>query len=221
VRHFIAVTSALGHHLLPANHPPATTCTRLFVAGLAPTVTAPAPVASGVIGLCNGAYAVGYAPTAHDPLWSAEHLTEEDLEAASGLARHNDFHSDARLGAAGATLGDYRHSGYQRGHMTPSGDAADPAAQDATYALSNVVPQTAALNEGVWEGIESAVRGLARRDGEIYVVTGPIFRDRPPATIGPDGVWVPTGTWKAVYDPADEGKRRMPAPTARTRRSVL
>jgi endonuclease G len=99
-------------------------------------------------------------------------------------------------------LSDYRGSGFDRGHMTPSGDAATADAQEATFALSNIVPQTAALNRGPWESIEESVRNLAERDGEVFVVTGPAFEGASIRWIGEGKVFVPTATWKAIADPA-------------------
>ena len=46
-----------------------------------------------------------------------------------------------------------------------------------------------------------AVRRLARRRVELFVVTGPAFAGQNVASVGPDGVLVPSSTWKAVYDP--------------------
>ena len=71
--------------------------------------------------------------------------------------------------------------------------------------LANVVPQIAALKRGIWEGVESAVRNLALREGELYLVSGPAFLGRHLQSIGTDGVLVPTSTWKAVYDPQAGG----------------
>ncbi len=68
-----------------------------------------------------------------------------------------------------------------------------------------MVPQTAQLNRGIWEGIATAVRNLAVREGEIYLVTGPAFVGSELQSIGADGVLVPTSTWKAVYDPQAGG----------------
>jgi endonuclease G len=125
------------------------------------------------------------------------------LGSGPQIRRDGEFHSEARLPAADqAQLGDYRRSGYDRGHMTPSGDMPDQAAQEQSFSLANIVPQTPELNRGIWEGIESAVRGLVRRDGELYLVTGPAFHGERISAIGPDGVLVPTSTWKAVDDPA-------------------
>ncbi|WP_264816889.1 DNA/RNA non-specific endonuclease, partial [Gluconobacter kondonii] len=73
-----------------------------------------------------------------------------------------------------------------------------------SFSLANVVPQTPELNEGIWTGVEMAVRRLARRDGELYVVTGPAF-GASVNTIGAHQVFVPVATWKAVYDPAEDG----------------
>jgi endonuclease G len=139
------------------------------------------------------------------PLWSAEHLTAEGLAHARGTARKGTFHADERLPADDrAALSDYTRSGYDRGHMTPSGDMPDAEAQQQSFSLANVVPQTAALNRNVWEGIESAVRHLAERDGELYVVTGPAFQGGQLKSLK-GRVLVPTATWKAVYDPAAQG----------------
>ena len=55
-----------------------------------------------------------------------------------------------------------------------------------------MVPQTTALNRGIREGVESAVRRLAGRGGQPYVVTGPAYAGGPPQAISQDGVLVPT-----------------------------
>lgn len=90
-------------------------------------------------------------------------------------------------------------------HMVPSGDMPGQTAQQESFALSNVAPQTAALNRGIWEGTEAAVRHLAEQESELFVVTGPAFHGETLETIGPDEVFVPSSTWKAVYDPVAGG----------------
>ncbi|MBB2199797.1 DNA/RNA non-specific endonuclease [Gluconacetobacter sp. 1c LMG 22058] len=155
--------------------------------------------------LCNRNYASLVSGLAHEPLWSAERLTEEDIEGAERIGRVTRyFHVDARVpGDDQATLADYRGSGYDKGHLTPSGDAPDVQSQNETFSLANVVPQTPALNEGTWTGVEMAVRDLANRDGVLYIVTGPAFHGQKQA-IGSDDVLVPSSTWKAIYDPVAE-----------------
>lgn len=156
--------------------------------------------------LCNAAYAAMDSAVSRGPIWSAELLTEENLEVAAKTKRSGHFYPDARLPrAARSELDDYRGSGMDRGHLSPSGDFAGEAVQEQSYALSNVVPQAPGLNRGAWEGIESAVRGLTNQDGRIYVVTGVLFPDADRKRIGPDGVMVPSGMWKAVFDPVAGG----------------
>jgi endonuclease G len=149
------------------------TCNPIF-AGQPPPVLLNARLAERTTMLCNDAYAALASGLTRGPLWSAEHLTADDLARARTLPREGRFHADERLSLDDrAELSDYTRSGYDRGHMTPSGDMPDANAQQQSFSLANVVPQTAALNRNVWEGIESAVRHLADRQGGLYVVTGP------------------------------------------------
>ncbi|MGI4747988.1 MAG: DNA/RNA non-specific endonuclease [Janthinobacterium lividum] len=156
--------------------------------------------------LCNDAYASLASGVTHGPLWSAEHPTAASLADAAQTHREGRFHADDRLPQADqAQLADYRRSGFDRGHMTPSGDMPGETAQQQSFSLANMVPQTAALNQGIWAGIEGAVRSLTNRDGELFLVTGPAFHSAELKSVGPDGVLVPTSTWKAVYDPRIQG----------------
>lgn len=50
------------------------------------------------------------------------------------------------------------------------------------------MPREAKLNRDIWERIETAVRDLASREGELYVVTGAAFQGQNLQAIGPDGV---------------------------------
>ncbi|WP_239479407.1 DNA/RNA non-specific endonuclease [Lichenicola cladoniae] len=156
--------------------------------------------------MCNDAYASLASGVTHGPLWSAEHPTATWLAEAAQTHREGRFHADDRLPPADqAQLADYRRSGFDRGHMAPSGDMPGETAQQQSFSLANMVPQTAELNRGIWAGLEEAIRNLANKDGELYLVTGPAFHGTELRSIGPDGVLVPTSTWKAVYDPRARG----------------
>lgn len=164
----------------------------------------PVPVSTGPVDtLCSAHFATLYSEQTETPLYSAEHLTPTQVEAAIRLHRGSVFHRDARIPDADAsTLEDYWHSGYDRGHMAPSGDEPDEASQFQSFALSNIVPQNADDNRYLWADIEFAVRELVLAGGDdVYVVTGPIFGDEDaPALNG--RVQVPALLFKAVYDPA-------------------
>lgn len=175
-------------------------CPHFFPDGTPPAFTNPR-LAQGAVLLCNDGFAVTASPVTRGALWSAERLTRASVDAARRTPRENRFHPDARLPPEGrAELADYARSGYDRGHMAPSGDMPDVQSQQQTFSLANMVPQAPALNRGPWERIESAVRRLARRRGELYVVTGPAFTGTQIDTIGDNRVLVPTAIWKAVYD---------------------
>ncbi len=179
-------------------------CAQLF-AGQQPPALLNAKLAQRAMPLCNAFYASLDSGLTRGPLWSAEHLTADSVARARGLERQGTFHEDERLPPDDrAELTDYERSGYDRGHMAPSGDMPDMDAQQQSFSLANVVPQTGALNRVLWEGIESAVRQLAERDGELYVVTGPAFQGRRVRALK-GRVLIPTTTWKAVYDPGARG----------------
>ena len=179
----------------------AASCPRFFIGGLPPALVRQS-LAQRTTMLCNEAYASLASGVTRGGLRSAEHPTTASLAAAGDTPRQGDFHPDDRLPEADqAQLADYRRSGFDRGHMTPSGDMPAETAQEQSFSLANIVPQTAKLNRGVWERIETVVRDLASREGELYVVTGAAFQGQHLQAIGLDGVLVPSSVWKAIYDP--------------------
>lgn len=174
-------------------------CGPQFLAGQAPVLINPA-LAQNAHMLCYEIYAIADSGVTRTPLWSAEHLTSDEVLAARQQPRVDAFHPEMALPASERSeREDYVGSGLDQGHMTPSGDAPNPRAQFETFSLGNAVPQDPDNNRHLWQGIEIATRGLARYDRELYVVTGPAF-------VGPRGlirgrVSVPTHIWKAIYDP--------------------
>jgi endonuclease G len=179
-------------------------CDRLFAGGQPPALLN-VKLAQRTTPLCNDAYAVLASGVTRGPLWSAEHLTRQGLADARETPRVGAFHEEERLPPEDrALLSDYVRSGYDRGHMAPASDMPDPAAEQQSFSLANIVPQTSALNRNLWEGIESVIRRLAERRGELYVVTGPAYQGTQLQSLK-GGVLVPTDTWKAVYDPTAQG----------------
>ncbi len=65
------------------------------------------------------------------------------------------------------------YTGYDRGHQLPSADRlCNAAANEQTFYFTNITPQNANLNQGIWETLESQVRGLVSSCDTLYVVTG-------------------------------------------------
>jgi endonuclease G len=177
-----------------------TACPEHFVGGREPTLIN-VRLSSQTLQLCFLAYGVLHSGLTRTPLWSAEHLTAYALGGAHQTRRRNVFHPELLIEAnQRAEISDYVRSGYDRGHMTPSGDMPDAEAQGQSFSLANVVPQAPKLNRGLWEGVEATVRTLAQKEGELYVVTGPVFAGIELQALQ-GRVLIPTSIWKAVYDP--------------------
>ena len=174
-------------------------CEANFADGTLPAVDAKHSTQSQTV--CYRQFAILHSALTKTPIWSAEHLTSQRVGAASAVARKGTFHAERRVPAAErADLIDYKGSGYDRGHMSPSGDMPDGASQQESFSLANMVPQAPCNNEVIWEQIESAVRGYVTAGHDVFVVTGPIYDGATVATIG-NNVAVPTRIFKAIYEP--------------------
>lgn len=152
--------------------------------------------------LCRTGYALAHNPEHKTPDWVAERLTREKATAAR--ARSNDFRPDPDLAPGQrAELSDYQNSGYDRGHMAPAGDMRwDQNAMSESFYLSNMSPQIGpGMNRGIWKDLEEKVRTWAIKRGELYIYTGPVYKDAPKKTIGANHVAVPTHFYKIVFDP--------------------
>lgn len=153
---------------------------------------------------CYQGYAVGYSHGLKIPLWAAYRLSNESANGAN-VDRQDDFRMNSEVPLEhSSTTADYRGSGYDRGHMAPSGSIDfSAAANSETFFLSNMVPQRPGFNrdgfghEGVWGFLENEVRDWVRERDEIYVISGAIASGQ--NTIG-EGVSVPEAFYKIVID---------------------
>ena len=144
----------------------------------------------------------------NNPNWAAWELTAD--EAKGTLPRANDFEPDPKLPENHqVTHADYTRSGYDRGHMVPAADMKwDSKAMNDCFYMSNICPQTHALNAGGWETLESACRRWAKQEGSVYIVCGPIYKGNKHKTIGKDlKITVPEGFFKVVLS-MREGKEK-------------
>jgi endonuclease G len=176
-------------------------CSDQFAVETPPTLTNP-KLSARTTDLCFSGFATLYSGLTRTPLYSAEHLTRDRVLAAKKMKRENAFHAEPSLPMSERSeLSDYARSGFDRGHMAPSGDMPDWESQHDSFSLANMVPQNSNNNRFLWEGIESAVRDLVLEDGEAYVVTGPIFRGATLQSLH-GRVVIPTGIFKAIYEPS-------------------
>jgi endonuclease G len=108
-----------------------------------------------------------------------------------------DFRPDPRLPRGFDVIGyyDYSGSGYDRGHMVPSADRfADTKLNEETFMMSNIVPQTGAMNQYPWEKFESYVRDQVYKGFDAYQIAGVYGEQR----LIKRKVMAPTNCWKIV-----------------------
>ncbi len=138
-------------------------------------------------------YAMDYNDTTHEANWVAWDYTPADSGSAG---RSSVFFQDTTLPAGfyQVLTTDYSGSGYDRGHMSPSADrTVTRADNDATFYMSNMVPQTPDNNQGVWASFETYTRSQAALGNEILIISGPSGFS---GTSVASGVAIPGYTWK-------------------------
>ena len=187
---------ALG---LPALAQPSR-CPQHFNQGEAPEVTNP-KLAAKTRPLCFIGYAMLHSGISRTAVWSAEYLTALRLASSKTVKRQNAFHAEDELPESERSeLRDYARSGFDRGHMSPSGDMPDASAQYESFSLANIVPQDPKNNQRLWSAVEESTRKLARERGALYVITGPLFEGDALRRLNAR-VLIPSHVFKAIYDP--------------------
>lgn len=151
--------------------------------------------------LCHMNYAVIHRCEDKAPVAVFEHLT---LAAINGPAKRKDnFHPDTSVTpACSATLADYAIVGktHDRGHMAPAGNnTQSDAIMSESFNLSNMVPQVANNNRGIWKQVETFERQWAAAPGtDFYIISGGIY-DAGAQKIG-SGLVIPTRLYKIIIE---------------------
>jgi endonuclease G len=133
--------------------------------------------------------------------WVAYRVTKESI----GQSGDREWRGDPWLDS-GETLAPSAYDGasdtlhIDRGHQAPLASFSGTPSVADTNVLSNITPQSSALNQGPWAKIENRERELAMRFGvPVYVLTGPLF-ERMMKPLPNGGVYqrVPSGYWKVI-----------------------
>lgn len=143
-------------------------------------------------------YVLSYNQSRGTPNWVSYEL---DPRQANGAAdRCNCFTSDSVVPAAKRIYyTDYTGGGFDRGHMMPSADrTAGNEDNAASFYMTNMVPQQADLNQGVWANLEDALRDSVRAGRAAYIIVGPLYSRSHGLTFlnGGSKVAIPDSTWK-------------------------
>lgn len=137
------------------------------------------------------------------PNWVAYELTADETDGPWSRKGFN-FMPDPDYTGLQADHGDYKGSGYSRGHLAPAGDMKwDSTAMAESFYYTNCIPQDKALNNGKWNQLEMKTRSWAQQFGKVFVVTGPVFYQSDTLRIGPHGIAVPHACFKALLAPTE------------------
>ncbi len=119
-------------------------------------------------------YALSYNRKTATPNWVSWHLTKEDLGDED---RADDFRADDALPGDWfrVTHKSFVGSGFDRGHMCPSGDRTkNEPNNSATFLMTNMVPQAPRNNRRPWRDLEMYCRELVLKGNrELYIICGP------------------------------------------------
>ena len=140
-------------------------------------------------------YIVSYNCSKGIPNWVAWHLNKTWI---GSVKRSDDFRSDPTLPEGCVTVkpNDYRGSGFDKGHITPSADRTNTQENNsATFLMTNMIPQAPANNREVWRELEEYSRDLVFEGKELYIIAG---GERTQSTIGNGKISVPMSTWKII-----------------------
>lgn len=109
------------------------------------------------------------------PLWVQYRLTR--MDASAQRTRRDCFRKDPRLSDSVASFcEDYEEPIFDRGHMIPRSDLnRTQITMVNSFIFSNMCPQQANFNQGIWENLESKVRRWAIVADGVFVVTGAVF----------------------------------------------
>ena len=157
-------------------------------------------------------YTMSYNNSTLSANWVAWHLDGDDIGDAP---RSNKFVADKDLpdNWHHVTKGDYQFNayGFDRGHLCPSADRTYSAdANNETFLMSNMVPQSSDNNRVVWVALEKYQREIVDNGNELYIFAGPAgtggegdrgYFDYIPV-VADDGselkINVPAYTWKII-----------------------
>ena len=146
----------------------------------------------------NSSFMLGYSDYRGNPLWVSYKLSKIPTDAKK-YKRPEKFEEDWR-NFTKISHNDYTKSGYDRGHMAPNFAISrlyGKNAQISTFLMTNITPQKAKLNRGIWrklEGIE--VKYFTKIFDRVWVFTGPIFDKKIEKLSSSDSVEIPDAFYK-------------------------
>lgn len=141
-------------------------------------------------------YHLSYNDDTHQANWVSWSITTNGLGT---VQRKDDWAVEELLPSSylqigTASFGSKFGISWDRGHMAPSGDRTQSRDDNqATFRMSNIIPQASANNQGLWAQFEDYCRLLANNNREVLVISGP---SRFTGNRIDNGMSVPGSVWK-------------------------
>lgn len=144
-------------------------------------------------------FTLAYVEEYEQARWVAYKLTSKNLEKNVNRADER-FYPDDKVSTGSASPQDYAGSGYDRGHLAPAGDFTGNAKMmRETFVMSNMSPQHPLCNRETWRLLEERVRFWGEKKGDLYVVTGPVFKPNMPTIGKRNKIAVPPAYYKIIF----------------------
>ena len=151
-------------------------------------------------------YALSYNRSNLSPVWAAYHMVAEGVGIATGLPREIIVEEVPGTTLTANEFEILEQQGSVRVQLAPLVNfAATPYWSSSNYATNSVV-MPSPLASGAWAGLEWASRNLVARQGEVYIIAGPIFEEsKNYRHTQPESEHVsPEGFFKVVYTTSGE-----------------
>lgn len=143
-------------------------------------------------------YSLSYSEKHEQAEWVAYQLNKNQL--SNNNFQRPYFKQDLKVKSESAHYWNYKNSGYNKGHLCPAGDRKfSEEAFNETFLTSNISPQIYEFNAGIWNRLEQKVRYWAKKNENIFVITGGVL-SYDLKTIGDEKVAVPKYFYKIILD---------------------
>lgn len=144
-------------------------------------------------------FTLAYCEEYEQARWVAYKMTAKNLERNVNRGDER-FYPDSKVSTGSALPQDYAGSGYDRGHLAPAGDFTGNAKMmRETFVMSNMSPQHPLCNRETWRLLEEQVRRWGEKKGDLYIVTGPIFKPNMPTIGRKNKIAVPPAYYKIIF----------------------
>ena len=168
-----------------------------FAFGFADSETRLEPKGDCDLELSYAYYNICYSPTHRQAIWTYHSLTRSHIQGPQ--KRINDYKRELRLNDPVGSR-DFKGSGFDRGHLVPAGDMKlNRLSMTDTFYMTNMSPQRAGFNSGIWRSLESHIRRQVLSLGEALVVTAPVLLEDEDYNQIQTGVSIPMLYYKIAY----------------------